>query len=83
MVLNKWNYEKHRYEPYEIPNSWKVPIICDLDNIVNCPQCGKELKYGDTFTSLEIHTGVGFGYGVCDKCYQEEWKRRKKYDFNN
>ena len=41
-------------------------------------QCGKELKYGDTYTSLEIHTAMGFGYGVCEDCYEFEWKRREK-----
>ena len=83
MKLNKWNYEKNKYELYEIPDDWIVPIITDLDIIVNCPHCGKKLPYGKTYTSLEIHTGCGFGYGVCDKCYQEEWERKKKYECSN
>ena len=28
--------------------------------------------YGDTYTSLEIHTAMGFGYGVCEDCYEFE-----------
>ncbi len=31
-------------------------------------------KYED----LEIHTAMGFGYGVCEDCYEFEWKRREK-----
>ena len=46
---------------------------------MNCPHCGKELPYGETYTSKEIHNWVGLGYGVCEECYEEEWKRRKKY----
>ena len=52
----------------------------DLEEIVNCAQCGKELKYGDCYTSLEIHTDMGMGFAVCEDCYEEEWQRRKKED---
>lgn len=79
MKLRKWNYETHEYDPYEIPDEWNVPLTTYLDEIVNCPHCGKELKYGETYTSKEIHNNVGFGYGVCSECYEEEWERRRKY----
>ena len=49
------------------------------EKIVNCPQCGKELPYGETYTSKEIHNWVGLGYGVCEECYEKECERRKKY----
>lgn len=51
-----------------------------MKEIVNCPHCGKELEYGNCYTSLEIHTEMGFGYGVCEKCYEEEWNRRRQYE---
>lgn len=79
MVLGKWNYETHEYDPYEIPDEWNVPLITELEEIINCPHCGREVKYGETYTSKEIHNKVGFGYPVCDKCYEEEWERRRKY----
>ena len=74
MILNKWNYKKHIYESYEIPNNWNCKLYSeDMNEIVNCPHCGKKLKYGDTYTSLEIHNNMGFGFGVCEKCYKKEW----------
>lgn len=80
MVLGKWNYETHDYDPYKIPDEWNVPLITDdMEEIVNCPHCGKELKYGDTYTSKEIHNYIGLGFGVCSECYEKEWERRRKY----
>ena len=81
MTLKKWNYIKHDYDDYNIPDNWHVSTLeLDLNTIINCVQCGKEVKYGDTYTSLEVHTPLyGFGYCVCKKCYNEEWERRKKY----
>ena len=81
MKLSKWNYKKHKYDDFEVPNNWNcLTYSDDMDKVVNCPHCGKELKFGDTYTSLEIHTNIGFGYGVCKECYQEEWQRRKMYE---
>ena len=74
MILNKWNNKEHTYEPYEIPDDWNCKTYSnDMEEVINCPHCGRKLKYGDSYTSLEIHTDMGFGYGVCEKCYQNEW----------
>jgi len=81
MILNKWNYKKHIYEPYEIPDEWNCKTYStDMEEIINCPHCGKEIKYGNTYTSKEIHTEMGFGYGVCEDCYNKEWERCKEND---
>lgn len=81
MILRKWNYKKHTYESYEIPDNWNCKTFSiDMKEIINCPHCGRKLKYGDSYTSLEIHTDMGFGYGVCEKCYQNEWIRRNSND---
>lgn len=78
LFMRKWNYEKHEYEDYSVPIDWYVSTYeTDMDKVVNCASCGKELPFGDTYTSLEIHTTVGFGYGVCEECYQREWERRR------
>lgn len=79
-ILHKWNYQKHDYEPYQVPDG----LICltyseDMEKEVNCCQCFKKMKFGDCYTSLEVHSmPFAFGYAVCKDCYQEEWKRRKK-----
>lgn len=80
MNLKKWNYKTHTYDTFEVPKEWNCKTYSsNMEEIINCPHCGKEFKYGDSYTSLEIHTDIGFGYGVCDDCYQKEWERRKKY----
>jgi len=43
-----------------------------MDKIVNCANCGKELKFGECYTSKTIHTEIGMGYGVCEECYNKE-----------
>ncbi len=70
MILQKWNYKKHEYEPYEVPDEWNVKTFSnDMSEIINCPHCGKEIEFGDSYTSHEIHTAHGMGYGVCADCY--------------
>lgn len=81
MLIRKWNYEEHTYEPYEVPDDWKCrAYTMDLSEVVNCPHCGKELPFGETYTSMEIHTNGGFGFGVCGDCYEKEWERRKEHE---
>ena len=75
MMLRKWNNNKKIYEPYQVPNTWKVSLYeIDMDKIVNCANCGKELKFGECYTSKTIHTEIGMGYGVCEECYNKEEK---------
>ena len=76
-VLRKWNYKTHDYDPYEIPDDWHPCVYTDdMDAIVTCPHCGKKIRYGDGYTSNEIHTSMGMGYAVCKDCYEKEMKRR-------
>jgi len=80
MLLNKWNYQKREYEPYEVPDDWNVKTYSnDMDEIVNCPHCGKPLPFGDSYTSREIHTKFGMGFAVCSECYEQEWERDRQY----
>lgn len=82
MKLNKYNYEKHKYEEIEFEdNKYNFKTYSnDMDEIVNCPQCLKEIKFGEAYTSQEYQTlPFGFGYAVCEKCHNEELERRKKW----
>lgn len=70
MKLQKWNRELHKYEPYEIPNTWNIGgYRADMNDIVNCAHCGKRVRYGDCYSSLEIHNDIGLSYAVCKECY--------------
>ncbi len=74
--FGKWNYETKSYDPYTPDPSWVIGFYStDMDELINCAQCGKEIKFGDGYTSREIHTPVGMGYSVCESCYEEEYNR--------
>ncbi|NLD11690.1 MAG: hypothetical protein GX671_08080 [Clostridiales bacterium] len=75
--MKKFNYKTGEYEDYDVPAEWNV-LTCS-DNLrakINCADCGAELEYGDSYTSLSIRTDVGFGYCVCKECYNREWRDR-------
>lgn len=78
-VLRRWDRVAREYVPYRVPASWKVSCYeTDMDVRVNCAGCGREMPWGETYTSLEIHTEGGSGYGVCEACYLEEAARERK-----
>lgn len=77
MTLRKWNYETHKYEEYKTPTEWDCRYYGnDMSEIINCCQCGKETVFGDSFSSAEVHTLIGFGYMVCENCHDVEMKRK-------
>lgn len=79
--IRKWDYETHSYRKYGVPKDWTISCCCaDMSQHINCAGCGKVLPYGETFTSLELHTKSGIGYGVCKECNEKEWERRRRYE---
>lgn len=79
--MNKWNYKKHIYEPFEVPDDRNVRLYAnDLTEVINCANCGKEVVAGNTYTSLTIHNHAGFGYCVCEECYLKELRERLKHE---
>jgi len=81
MKLNKWIYDKHEYEAFEVPDDWNFILHThNMDSLTTCPHCGKSFPFDEGYTSLEIHTDLGFGFMVCEECYLEEWKRRKQHE---
>lgn len=78
--LNRWNYKTQEYDPYGVPDDWNVKSYSnDMAEIVNCPHCGKKVTFGSCYTSREIHTHNGFGYAVCEKCYDAERTRENEW----
>lgn len=75
--LKRWNNSEAKYEPYFVPDEWDVRTLAsDMDEVIQCVQCGTEIKAGMAYTSQEVHTAVGFGYMVCPKCHEMEMNRR-------
>lgn len=76
--LNRWNYKTHTYDKVKVPEANYIVYTDDMEQLVTCPHCRKQFKFGDTYTSLEFHTNAGFGYPVCEKCYEKEWIKRRE-----
>lgn len=73
--VRKYDRSKHAYNPpVELPKEWHTPLIADdMNQMINCAGCGKELKFGNSFTSMIICDMSGaFGFPVCEECYQKE-----------
>lgn len=61
-ILKK--YDNDLYEYY-----------CEMDDIIACAACGKLLKFGDSYTSRKILSNGGFGFAVCEDCYEKEFEK--------
>lgn len=73
MILKKWNYEKQEYEDYEVPDEYKIKVsTADLEETINCADCGKQILYGNSFRSREIKSNYGFNYAICIDCHKKE-----------
>lgn len=70
-LANKWIYSQKRYVPYLLPPR-SATYCSDHNEDICCAQCGKLMHFGDSYTSKEIHSSMGFGYGVCLECYENE-----------
>ena len=76
--MQKWNFNTRKYEPYSVPADWNCKTYSvDMDEIVNCPHCGRKVCFGDCYTSRQIHTKHGMGFAVCEKCYEKEWREER------
>lgn len=77
--IAKWNFKTHEYEPYTPNPQWKIKLYSnDMNEAINCTSCGKDMLYGDTFTSRQLHNHIGLGYPVCRDCYDHEWKLERE-----
>lgn len=77
MRLQKWNYEKHEYEPFDSPAKFTVLYSSDMSEPIQCANCGKDMTYGEGYTSQTIHNDLGLGYPVCENCYEVETNERQ------
>jgi len=69
----RWLPKEHKYKKYRLPVG--ACIYSDnMDRVVSCASCGNKIKYGDSYTSRQIHTELGIGFAVCYECYKKEFK---------
>lgn len=72
ILLQKWNFKTHKYEPFESPAVFITGYSEDMNARTDCANCGKEQRFGECYTSRTIHTEMGLGYPVCEPCYAAE-----------
>jgi hypothetical protein len=76
VTIGRWNNETHEYDPYTPDPAWTIVLYTqDMNLPINCTNCGKEMVYGDSYTSRELHNAAGFGFPVCEQCYNDEIDR--------
>lgn len=72
-MIKKYDVEKRETIDWYVPREWVIALWnTNMDDKVNCAQCGTKLRYGDCYTSRELFNGGGLGYGVCSLCSQKE-----------
>jgi len=67
----KRDFFKRAYEEIELERD-TVLYTDDLDREIECINCWKKIKYGDSYTSKQYHTKFWLWYLVCSSCYQRE-----------
>lgn len=72
--VRHYNNVKNQYIIVSNKNSYQY-IIYDLNELVECPNCHKKVKAGETYTSQFWFEGRGiFGLMICKDCHDEENK---------
>ena len=72
--VQKWDFKNHYYEDELIDDKCSL-YEKDMDKVVKCSNCNKEIRFGDCYTSRQYHNDYGFGYAVCEECFEKEMKQ--------
>ncbi len=78
-MIQKWNPAKQAYEPYKPPAGCITLIESDMDKLISCACCGKQITFGEGYSSMQIHNAAGMGYCVCPRCHDAERMEELKY----
>ena len=79
--MKRWSYKTQSYIKYDVPKKWKCLIYCDdMDEKINCAECGKEITFGESYSSHRIFNDSGvFSHMVCPECHEREYEEEKRY----
>ena len=64
---------RSEYRDWHVPDGASVSAA-DFSTAVECAECGCWLAFGESYTSRLIHNELGFGYAVCPRCYEDEFR---------
>lgn len=59
-----------------IADKKKLNKIRNMNKEVACCNCGRKIRYNETYTSRRIMTVTGFGYAECPECYFSYFKEQ-------
>jgi len=71
----KYDYEIGEYQQYMLPEG--AVVTAELGQEISCAGCGEKVLFDDSYTSMSITNGFGFGFAICEKCLQQELEARK------
>lgn len=69
----RWVPARSEYRDWHVPDGASVSAA-DFSTAVECAECGCWLAFGESYTSRLIHNELGFGYAVCPRCYEDEFR---------
>lgn len=69
----RWVPGQCEYRDWRVPDGASVSAA-DFSTVVDCAECGCEVVFGESYCSRLIHNELGFGYAVCPRCYEDEFR---------
>lgn len=69
----RWVPRQREYRDWRVPDGASVSAA-DFSTVVDCAECGCEVVFGESYCSRLIHNELGFGYAVCPRCYEDEFR---------
>ena len=81
-MIQKWDPAARKYNPYQPPAGYITLYETDMGKPFSCAGCGKKIIFGEGYSSLQIHNGMGMGYSVCESCHDAELKEELRYRNN-
>ena len=71
MKAKKYNFILKKWEDVEINDNWYCPINGEIkDNEkINCVNCGKKIKYKNSFYSKQYLNNYKLNFKVCEDCH--------------
>lgn len=45
MKLQKWDSKRHVYSPFDSPALKTILVSRDMETLIDCAECGKEIKF--------------------------------------
>lgn len=69
----RWVPGQREYRECRVPDGACLGVV-NFSTVVDCAECGCQLAFGESYTSRLIHNDLGFGYAVCPRCYEAEFR---------